>query len=345
MAHAAAQNGPMHNLDRRGLLIGAGALLATPLVCQAQPADKLRRIGFLSLETADSEGGQLAQKLIPAALKQHGFIERGNLFIEWRWANGKTADLPELAAELVRSKVEIIVARTNSPIQAAMNATKTIPIVMLNGNFPVEAGFVESLARPGGNVTGTSYWVSTDVFGKHIQILKELAPRTDRVASLRDASNPGSPLEQAIRLVLERSAARLGMTMHYFDVRQPMEIGAALNAIAASAIGAMFYSGSPMMRTRTAEIMAFLREHRLASIAPIPTFAEAGGLAHYSPDGRDFYDRTAGYVDRILKGARPSDLPVEEPTKYEFVINLKTAKANALTIPHNLLLRADRVIE
>lgn len=335
----------MHNHDRRGLLIGFGALLAPPLVCHAQPADKPRRIGFLSLETADSEGGQLAQKLIPEALKQRGYIERGNLVIEWRWADGRGADLPELAAELVRSKVEIIVARTNSPIQAAMNATKTIPIVMLNGNFPVEAGFVASLARPGGNVTGTSYWVSTEIFGKHLQILRELAPRTDRVAMLRDATNTDDPLVQAILAAQKRSAATLGMTLHVFDVRQPQEIGAALSAIAASAIRAMFYAGNPMMRTRTAEIMAFLRDHRLASIAPIPTFAEAGGLAHYSPDGRDFYDRTASYVDRILKGARPSELPVEEPTKFEFVINLSTAKAIGLTIPHNVLLRADRVIE
>ena len=332
-------------IDRRDLLAGVGALLMAPLVCHAQPADKPRRIGFLSLETADSEGGQLAQKLIPEALKQRGYIEGGNLIIEWRWANGKAADLDELAAELVRSKVEIIVARTNAPIRAAMKATQTIPIVMLNANFPVEDGLVQSLARPGGNVTGTSYWVSTEIFGKHFQILKELAPRTDRIAALWNANTRLAPLNQAILAAHKRAAAQLGMTVHYFDVGQPEDIGAALNAIAASGIKAMFYQGDPMMRTRTAEIMAFLRDHRLASIAVIPTFAEAGGLAHFSPDGRDFYDRTASYVDRILKGARPSDLPVEEPTKFEFVINLKTAKAIGLTIPRSMLVRADRVIE
>lgn len=335
----------MRDIDRRELICVVGALLTTPLVCQAQPANKPRRIGFLSLETADSEGGQLAQKLIPEALKQRGFVEGGNLVIEWRWANGKAADLPELAAELVRSKVEIIVARTNAPVQAAIKATQTIPIVMLNGNFPVENGLVESLARPGGNVTGTSYWASTEIFGKHFQILKELAPRTDRVAALRNTNFAGSPLDQAILAVHQRATAQLGMTVHYFDVRKPEDIGTALNAIAASGIKAMFYQGDPMMRTRTAEIMAFLRDHRLASIAVIPTFAEAGGLAHYSPDGRDFYDRTASFVDRILRGARPSELPVEEPTKYEFVINLETAKALGLTIPRSVLLRADRVLE
>src|SRR5262245_34863920 len=146
----------MHQLGRRTLLIGVGTHLAAPVV--GQPADKPRRVAFLSLETADSEGGQLAQQLIPEALKQRGWIEGANLSFEWRWANGKAADLPGLAAELVRSKVEIIVARTNPPVQAAMKATQTIPIVMLNGNFPVEAGLVKSLARPGGNVPGTSYW-------------------------------------------------------------------------------------------------------------------------------------------------------------------------------------------
>ena len=278
-------------------------------------------------------------------LKQRGWIEGANLIIQWRWANGKTADLPGLAADLVSAKVEIIVARTNFPIQAAMKATQNIPIVMLNGNFPVEAGLVQSLARPGGNVTGTSYWGSTEVFAKHFQILKELAPRTDRVTLLRNANSLDSPLNLAIAAVHKRAAAQLGMTVHYFDMRQPQDIGPALIAIAASGIKAMFYQGDPIMRVRAAEIMAFLREHRMVSIAPIPTFAEAGGLAHYAPDGRGFYDRTADYVSRILKGARPADLPVEEPTSFEFVINLKTARAIGLMVPQSALLRADTVID
>ena len=335
----------MRNIDRRELLIGVGALLVAPLACYAQQADKVRRIAFLSLDTADSETGQLTLTLFPAALKQLGYIERGNLVIEWRWANGKSADLPKLAAELARDKVELIVARNNPSIQAAMKATKTIPIVMLNGNHPVESGLVDSLAHPGGNVTGTSYLASTEIFGKHVQILKELAPRTDRIAVLRNANVVGTPLGQAMEASLNRAANRQGMTVHYFALRQPEEIGAALNAIAASGIKAMLYSGDPIFRTRAAEIMAFLRDHRLASIASIPTFAEAGGLAHYAPDGRGFYDRTASYVDRILKGARPSELPVEEPTKFEFVINLKTARLLGITVPQSLLLRADKVIE
>lgn len=335
----------MRDIGRRTFLVAAGSPLAAPLLGRSQPVGSPRRIGFLSLETANSEGGQLAQKLIPEALAQRGFVEGANLTIDWRWANGRIVALDELAAELVRSKVELIVARTNVPIQAAMKATQSIPIVMLNGNFPVEAGFVHSLARPGGNVTGTSYWVSPKVYGKHFQLLKELAPRTDRVAFLRGANAWEGPLGKAILAEHRMAASRLGMSVHYFDIRQAEDLRAALDAIAAAGIKAMLFQGDPLLRTRTDEIMAFLREHRMAAIAVIPTFAEAGGLAHYSPDGRAFYDRTADFVARILKGARPSELPVEEPTSYEFVVNLKTAKAIGLRVPQDLLLRATRVIE
>jgi putative ABC transport system substrate-binding protein len=335
----------MHRVVRRALLVGVGGILTTPLVCRPQPIQKLRRIGFLSSESADSDGGQLAQKLIPAALRRRGYVEGANLVIEWRWANGKTAQLPTLAAELVRIRVDIIVARTNLPTQAAMHATQTIPIVMLNGNFPVENGLVKTLAKPGGNVTGTSYWASADVFGKHFQILKELVPHADRVAVLRNSNFLLSQVDQAILTAHKRAGAQLGFTVHYFDFRQPEEIEAALTAIAASGIKTMFYTGDPIMRTRTPEIMAFLRDHRIAAIATIPTFAEAGGLAHYSPDVGGFFDRTASYIDRILKGARPADLPVEEPARLELVINLVTAKALGLTISPSLLQRADRLIE
>jgi len=335
----------MQQLRRRALAAGAAALLTKPLHGLGQSTDKARRIGFLSSETADSEGGQLARKLIPEALKQRGWTEGGNLISEWRWANGKIADLPELAADLVRNKVEIIVARTNRPIQAAMKATQTTPIVMLNGNFPVEYGFVQSLAQPGGNVTGTSYWASTEIFAKHIQIIKELAPRTDRVAVPFNANWAGDPQTVAALAVQKRAANQLGMTVHYFDYRQPDDVPAMLNAIAASGIKAMFYNGDPVLRTRTAELMAFLRDQRMASTATIATFAEAGGLAHYAPTVSGLFDRTASFVDRILRGAKPADLPVEEPTNFEFVINLKTAKTIGLVIPQSALLRATAVIE
>jgi putative ABC transport system substrate-binding protein len=336
----------MRNVVRRKLLAAVGSLALAPLACFAQAAGRVRRIGFLSLDTADSDAGQLARTLFPAGLRLLGHVEGGNLVIDWRWGDGKSADLARLAAELVRNKAEVIVARTNAPILAAMHATKTIPIVMLNGNFPVEAGLVASLARPGGNVTGTSYLISTEIYAKHIQMLKELAPGTDRVAVLWSGDLTGTrPVAEATRASLGRAATALGMTVHYFDVRQPEEVGSALKAIAASGIKAMWYSGSPILRTRTEDIIAFLRERRIASIANIPTFAESGGLAHYSPDGRDFYDRTASFVDRILKGARPAELPVEGPAKYEFVINVKTARLLGITVPPSLLARADRVVE
>lgn len=335
----------MQNPVRRKLLIGAGALLSAPLAGYAQHGNKVRRIGFLSLDTVDSDAGGAALKLFPDALRQLGYAERENLVIEWRWANGRSADLARIAAELVRTRVEIIVARTNAPIQAAMKATRTIPIVMLNGNFPVESGFVESLAHPGGNVTGTSYVVSPEIYEKQVQILKELAPGTDRIAALRNVHLSRTQTNRVVEGALNRAANRQGMTVRYFDVRQPEEVAAALNAIAAAGIKALWYAGDPVFRTRTEEVMAFLRDHRVASIGAIPTFAEAGGLAHYAPDGRAFYDRTASYVDRILKGARPSELPVEEPTKFEFVINLKTARMLGITISQSLLLRADKVIE
>ena len=314
-----------------------------PLVAVAQPARKVRRIGFLSLDTSSSVAGQLVREDFPKALNALGYRENENLVIEWRWADGKTENLSGLAEDLVRMKVDVIVARTNGPIRAAKQATQTIPIVMFNGNFPVEEKFIESLARPGGNVTGTSY-MAPSMYQKHLQILKELAPRTDRVAVLWSANNTGSPLEQVVKTSLQRGATALGIAVQYFDVRQPAEIAAALNRIATSGSNAFLYLGTPILRGRSAEIMVFLRNHRLASVGVIPTFAEDGGLAHYAPDTRGFVDRTASYVDRILKGGQPSDLPVEEPTKFELVINLKTARALGLTVPQSLLISADRVI-
>jgi len=335
----------MRSFGRRTILNSLGALLVAPLASRAQQPGKVRRIGFLSLDAADSEAGRQARSVFPVALEPLGYVEHRDLVIEWRWADGKSADLAKLAADLVRREVDLIVARTNAPVQAAMNATRTIPIVMLNGNFPVEAGLVQSLPRPGGNVTGTSYLVSPAIFGKHVQILKELAPRTERIAALRNAGMAGTLVGRAIDAAVKAAAARLGMTVHHFDVRHPEDVGAALQAIAASGIKAMWYRGDPIFRARTDDIMAFLRTHRVAAIGTIPTFAEAGGLAHYAPDVQKYFDSTARYVDRILKGARPAELAVEEPSKYELVINLRTARMLDITVPQSLRLQADKLIE
>lgn len=334
----------MSSIGRRQVLIVAGTLLASPII-GAQRAEKRWRVGFLSLDTAASEAGRQALELFPFALAKLGYWENRNLEIEWRWADGKSADLPELATALVRLPVAIIVARTNAPIVAAKNATRSIPIVMLNGNFPVETGLVESLAHPGGNVTGTSY-LSPDTFAKQMQMLKEIVPRARRVAALFGTPvGDANRFEETVRASLNRVADSLGMTVRYYDVQRPEEISAVLEKIASSGADALFYRGSPVLRTRTDQVMAFLRDRKLPSIATIPTFAEAGGLVHYAPDVQEYYDQTASYVDRILKGARPADLPVHQPTKYELVINLKTAKAIGITIPPAILVRADKVIE
>ena len=334
----------MSGIRRRQFLIVAGTLVASP-IADAQRAEKRWRVGFLSPDPAASEPGREALEQFPPALAKVGYWEGRNLEIEWRWADGKSADLPELAAALVRLPVDIIVARTNAPIVAAKNATRSIPIVMLNGNFPVETGLVGSLAHPGGNITGTSY-ISPETFAKVMQMLKEIVPRASRVAVLTGAlGNDATRFEQMVRASLNRVADRLGITMRYYDVQRPEETSAVLSKIASNGTDAVLYRGTPVLRTRIDQIGAFLRDRKLPSIATIPTFAEAGGLVHYAPQVQEYYDRTASYVDRILKGARPADLPVQQPTKFELVINLETAKAIGITIPPAVRVRADKIIE
>jgi putative ABC transport system substrate-binding protein len=329
-------------IERRQFLIVAGTLIASP-IADAQRQEKRWRVGFLSLDTAASVAGRQALELFPSALGKLGYREGENLDIEWRWADGKAADLPELADGLVRLPVDIIVARTNPPIVAAKNATRTIPIVMLNGNFPVETGLVEDLARPRANVTGTSY-SSPETLGKQMQLLKEIVPRARRVAVL-GVTVGDDRTAQIMRATLNRAADSLGMSVRYYDVQHAEDIIEELDKIASSGTDAVFYNGSPVARTRIDQVVAFLRDRKLASIATIPTFADAGGLVHYAPDIQEYVDRTASYVDRILKGARTADLPIQQPTKFEFVINLKTAKAIGITVPPAILVRADKVIE
>jgi putative tryptophan/tyrosine transport system substrate-binding protein len=320
------------------LVLGVGAL--TPYSSLAQQQTKVWRVGFLSLDTSRSDAGQSALEQFPDALAKLGYREGRNLEIEWRWADGRAGDLRELAAGLVRARVDVIVARTNDPIQAAKDATRSIPIVMLNGSFPVETGLVESLARPGGNVTGTAY-VSSQTIAKQMQLLKEIVPRARRIAILASST---SHYEQFVRTSLDRAAGSLGLRMQYFEIRRPEDIAATLEEITSSNVDALWYQGSSVLRTRNEQIIAALLKRKLPSIANIPLFAEQGGLVHYAPDVEEFFERTAGHVDRILKGAKPADLPVHQPTKYELVVNLKTARAIGIAIPPAVLTRADRVI-
>lgn len=328
---------------RRRLFLALGAAGLAPRASFAQQRQRVWRVGLLSLDTSQSFAGQSALEKFPAAMAKLGYGEGRNLVIEWRWADGRKGDLGELARGLVNRGVDVIVARTNDPIRAAKDATRSIPIVMLNGNFPVETGLVESLAHPGGNVTGTAY-VSPETIAKAMQLLKEIVPRARRVAILWANADSTPEYQQIVRPSLDRAAGNLGLKTQYFEIRRPEDVAAALDEISSSNVDALWYQGSPVLRTRNDQIVAALLRRKLPSIANFPLFAEQGGLVHYAPEVEEFFERTADYVDRILKGARPADLPVHQPTKYELVINLNTARAIGIAIPPAVLARADRVI-
>jgi len=326
---------------RFAIVLGAGAL--APYLSLAQRQTMVPRIGFLSLDASRSDAGQSALEQFPAALSKLGYEVGRNLVIEWRWADGRTGKLPELATGLVRARMTVIVARTNDPIRAAMDATRSIPIVMLNGNFPVETGLVQSLARPGGNVTGTAY-ILPETMAKQMQLLKEIVPRARRVAILWTNVRSTSGYEKVVRASLDRAAGNLDLRIHYFEISRPEDVDAVLGQLSPSSYDAVWYQGSSILRTREVQIVAALLGQKLPSISNIPLFAERGGLVQYAPAVEEFFERTAEYVDRILKGASPADLPVHQPTKYELVVNDATARAIGVSIPPSVRARADRVI-
>lgn len=330
-------------MNRRDALVSLLALWAAPAL--AQQTGKAWRIGFLSLDDANLPIGQAAREKFPASLKRLGYEEGRNLVIEWRWGNAKPETLPALAEELVRLKVDLVVARGNASIEAARRATRTIPIVMIGGNNPVELGMVESLARPGGNVTGTTF-TSPEILEKMLQLLKEVSPKAIRVAIPWNANNPRTTGIGKIQAdAYERAAAHFGLKIQYFDATRREEVKALTDKIAASPIDALVISGDPLFRGHLKDFAAVAVKRRIVSVGNIPGIAEAGGLLHLTPDAQSAFDRTASYVGRILKGAKPSALPVEEPTMFRLVINLNTAKAIGVTIPQAVLLRADQVIE
>ena len=329
-------------MDRRAF-IGALAIafLAAPLAVEAQPVGKVTRVGILSLEAAPStEAGAVAPFL--AALRDLGWIAGQNIVIEPRYAAGQPDQLPALAAELVRLKVDVIVTFLNQETLAAMRATASIPIVMFLGIYPVQAGLVASLARPGGNVTGTSVGPVTG--GKYLELLKEAVPKLTRVAILWDPTFPGFA-DTAAQAELDVEARKLGLMLASIEVQRPDDIERALARIAKERPGALWVLPIGPLAAGTRQIFDFAAQHRLPTIVPTRYFVEAGGLMSYGYDREHLVKRTASYVDRILKGAKPADLPIEQPTKFELVINLKTAKALGLTIPPSLLQRADHVIE
>jgi ABC-type uncharacterized transport system substrate-binding protein len=324
-----------------GVSVMAFVLTFGGVVAQAQQPKKVPRIGYLSNNDAALESAR--SEAIRVALRELGYVEGQNIATEYRYAEGKRDLFPEIAAELVRLKVDIILVSGNPPMRAAMNATKTIPIVMMGaGGDPVEAGFIESLARPGGNVTGITN-LARELGGKRLELLREAVPKIDRVAVLYDPAILDSVID--VKEVLPVAARALGLTLRSWEVRAAEDFDKVFAAISKWRPDGLYVAVSgPIMRPEGKRIAGFALKSRLPSVGT-REFVAAGGLISYAADLAENYRRIAYYVDRILKGAKPADLPVEQPTKFELVINLNAAKALGLTIPVDVLRWADEVIK
>jgi putative ABC transport system substrate-binding protein len=315
-------------------------LFALCVSAAAQQSKKAPRIGYLALNEPARESARA--EAIRLALRERGYIEGQNIATEYRYTEGKRERAAELAAELVRLKVDIILVTGGDPgIRAAKNATKTIPIVMMGaGADPVEAGIIDSLARPGGNVTGLTN-LGGELGGKRLELLKEAVPKLARVAVLHDPANRNHVLE----LKEVQTAARpLGLTVRSWEVRAADGFEKAFTALNKQRPDGLYVPGGPLIRANEKRIVGFALKSRLPSVYTRREAVDAGGLMSYGADLADIYRRVAYYVDRILKGAKPADLPVEQPTKFEFVINLNTAKQIGVIIPPDVLARATRII-
>ena len=331
------------NMKRKVTFLALCAMLfALCVSAEAQQPKKILRVGYLSAQ--DPAGESTRSETIRAALRERGYIEGQNIAIEYRYGEGKRDRLPELAAELVRLKVDIIVvAGGTAHVQAARNATKTIPIVMTGAGLdPVESGLVESLARPGGNVTGITN-LNPELGGKRLELLKEAVPKLARVAVVYDPANPASVLD--LKEVLQAVARALRLTIQPWEVRAADGFQKVFAALNKERPDGLYVLGGPLMNANQKRIVGLALKSRLPSMYVRREFVDAGGLMSYGADNADSYRRVVYYIDRILKGAKPSDLPVEQPTKFELVINLKTAKQIGLTIPPELLARATKLIK
>jgi putative ABC transport system substrate-binding protein len=324
-------------------LVGIVALAVILAICGAragaQEPTKSPRIGFLIGGSASSAAARI--EAFRQGLSELSYVEGKNIVIEWRYGEGKLDHLPTLAAELVRFKVDIIVTTGGTPTRAAKEATSTIPIVMAQDSDPVGSGFVASLARPGGNITGLSS-VAPELGGKRLELLKEIVPKLSRVAILGTSTNPG--YAQTIR-EMELAAGAFGVRLQYLDVRAVKDIETAFRAAGKERADAVLLLVSFVLNSQRKQITDLAIKSRLPAIYYNPEWVEDGGLMSYGVSFSDLYRRAATYVDKILKGAKPADLPVEQPTKFEFIINLKAAKQIGLTIPPNVLVRADKVIK
>jgi len=336
--HDAGCANPLHHpgMDRRRfLLTSLTGVLGAPLAAEAQPATKLWRIGFVSVTHQPTEEA-LFQRL-----GELGYVEKENLIVERRYSQGRAERFSEFAAELVRLKVDLIIVGTTPAALAVKSTTTTVPVVFPPAIDPVGAGVVTSLARPGGNITGLTTQ-APELVGKRLQLLKEAIPRLSRVAVLGNAANPANarPWREA-----QDAARAVGVTLQFQDVRGPMEFERVFAAMARERPDALLVQADALTVQYGQQIVDFVTQKRIPSMFDRIELTVAGGLMSYGPNQVDLWRRGAVLVDKILKGARPADLPIEQPTKFEFIINLKTAKALGVTIPPSLLARADQVIE
>jgi len=328
-------------IDRRGFISSLGlGVLAAPLGAEAQQGGKVSRIGFL-LPVSRGPAEHLLQTF-EQALRERGWVTGQNLVIEYRSAEGKYDRLPALAAELVLLEPQVIVAVATAAARAAKDTTSKIPIVMVNATDPIGEGLIASFARPGGNVTGLTFIQTREMYAKQLQLLKEAVPRARRIAVLRNPANPGGAL--SVRTV-EQAARALGVELQVIGVRAPEEFEPALRAMTQARADALLVLPDSMLFAHRAQLADLSVRHRLPTMHGLVENAQAGGLMAYAVNLTDQFRLAAGYVDRLLRVANPAELPVEQPSRFEFVINLKTAKALGLTIPQSLLQRADEVIQ
>ena len=320
-------------------ILVAVVLLALGVIAEAQQPSKIHRIGLLLAPSPSFYAARV--EAFRQGLRELGYVEGKNISIEYRYAEGKLNRLPDLAAELVSLKVDLIVTASNDGVLAAKKATRTIPIVFATAADPVGSGLVPSLARPDGNITGTSN-VAQDLYGKRLELLRECFPKVARVAFLCRSSGPRENLPFT---EMGAVAKALGVKLQSLDVRGVDDFDGAFEAAKREGAQAVITCPDPVINAQQVRIVDFATKSRLPAMYAGPEFVDAGGLMSYAPRYTDSWRRAATYVDKILKGTKPADLPIEQPTKFEFVVNLKAAKQIGVTIPPNVLVRADKVIK
>ena len=323
------------------IMVLGGAAAAWPLAARAQEPDRIRRIGVLNALAEDDAEAQLRTMIFQRRLRELGWIEGRTIQIEYRWSGGNPERISSDALELIAMKPDAVLAITTPAVLALRQATRSLPIVFTNVGDPVDSGFVESLARPGGNVTGIATFVNT-MGGKWLELFKEIAPRVTRVTVIL---NPDNPTSRGVLRTIEAAALSFGIRIGPAGVRSAGEIERAFGAIALEPDVGLLVVPDPITVANRALIIGLAAQHRIPAVYPFRYFVLSGGLISYGTVPEDQYRQAALYIDRILKGANPGELPVQQPTKFELVINLKTAKTMGLTIPESFLVRADEVIE